>query len=526
MTVLPGKTYTTEDLLKILWQHKWLVVFPFVMAMVSTVAVSLVLPKKYRSETTILVVPQRVPESYVRATVTTRIEDRLSSLREQILSRSRLERIVYDFNLYPDLRQKAPMEDVIEAMRHNVEITVQRGDAFKVSFVSGEPRVAQKVAERLASLFIEENLRDREVQAEGTNQFLDSQLEEARRRLVEHEKKLEEYRRRYAGQLPTQVQTNLQAIQNVQLQLQALNESMNHDRDRRLIVERQLTDLEAAGSAASAPVDLPPRSSDPPSISNAQLLDAAQARLRALQLHYTDEHPDVAAAKRQIRELEAKVQAEQSTATTTQAPVTQPLTAGEALRQSRIRDFKAELRNIDAQLARKQADERQLQEAVASYQVKVDAAPTRESELTELTRDYTTLQSAYTSLLTKREDSKVAANLERRQVGEQFKVLDPARVPERPFSPNVRLINSAGAVLGLGIGVLLIGFLEYRDSSLRTEDDVVRVIQLPVLAVVPIMASERDLRLHRRRQLLVGLAVFVLMMSAGAAVLLWKFPIL
>jgi len=524
--VLPGKIYTPEDILRILWQRKWLLAIPFVVAVISTFAVSMYLPKQYRSETVILVVPQRVPESYVRSTVTARIEDRLSSLREQILSRSRLERIVMDFNLYSAMRQKAPMEDVIEAMRRNVDVTVQRGDAFKVSFVNGDPRVAQKVTERLASIFIDENLRDREVQAEGTNQFLDSQLEDARRRLVEHEKKLEEYRRRYAGQLPTQVQSNLQAIQSAQLQLQALNESMNRDRDRQVLVERQLADAQA-GVPATTSTEPPSTSAEgTPILSNAQLLEAARARLAVLETRYTEEHPDVAATKRQVRDLEAKVAAE-SAAVKAQGPqAPRPLTTAEMQRQSRIRELTAEIQNLDSQITRKQAEEHQLRETISAYQAKVEAAPTRESELTELTRDYATLQGAYTSLLTKREDSKMSANLERRQVGEQFKVLDPPRIAERPFSPNVRLINAAGAAVGLGIGMLLIAFLEYRDSSLRTEEDVLRVIQVPVLALVPMMASDRELRLQRRRQLLVGLAVFVMVASSGAALLLWKLQIL
>jgi polysaccharide chain length determinant protein (PEP-CTERM system associated) len=469
------------------------------------------------------VIPQRVPESYVRSTVTTKIEDRLSSLREQILSRSRLERIVRDFNLYPEMREKAPMEDVIEAMRRSIDVAVERGDAFKVSFVSGNPGIAQKVTERLASIFIEENLRDREVQAEGTNQFLDSQLEDARRRLVEHEKKLEDYRRRYAGQLPTQVQTNLQAIQNAQMQLQALNESINRDRDRRLVLERQLADVQSAPSTIeNAPTTNGP-DAPAPAMSSAQLLDVARARLRALQLHYTAEHPDVVAAKRQIEELEAKVQAESSAPKSAAPP---PVSAAEIQRRNRIGELTAELRSIDAQVLRKQTQERQLQESVASYQAKVDAAPTRESELTELTRDYSTLQGAYTTLLTKREDSKVAANLERRQVGEQFKVLDPARVPERPFSPNVMMINAIGAALGLAIGLGFIALLEYRDATLRTEDDITRVVHLPVLALVPMMSSERERRSYRRRRLLIGLTVLVMVASSGAAVLLWRLEIL
>ena len=154
---------------------------------------------------------------------------------------------------------------------------------------------------------------------------------------------------------------------------------------------------------------------------------------------------------------------------------------------------------------------------MADYQAKVDVVPTRESELVELTRDYGTLQAAYTSLLTKREDSKIAANLERRQIGEQFRILDPASLPERPYNQAQRLgIIASGAVAGLVLGLLLVGFLEYRDSSLKREEDVVRILSLPVLALVPVMASDRERRRQRRRSLAANVAAGVALLGSAA----------
>ncbi len=513
--MLPGKKYTTDEILRILWHRKFVILVPFLVASVSTAIVAHKLPKRYRSETVILVVPQRVPEEYVRSTVTTRIEDRLTSLRSQILSRSRLERIVQDFNLYPEMRREAVMEDVIESMRNDVDVKVERGDAFRISYISANPNSAQKVTERLASLFIEENLRDRAVQAEGTNQFLDSQLEEARRRLLEQEKKLEEYQRRFSGQLPTQVQGNLQAIQSAQLQLQSVTESLNRDRDRRLILERQIGDLQTAID----PVPLvTPAGAEPPAASTAQLLEAARARLRMLELRFTPEHPDVKAAKSAIRDLDAKLQAE--AAQRSDAP--RPTNPAEAARQMRLRDLTAEMKNLDTQIEAKREQERQLTASIASYQGRVDAVPTRQAELTELTRDYDTLQKTYSSLLSKREESKVAANLERNQSGEQFKVLDPARVPERPASPDVLKIDLAGMMLGLMIGVGLVGLLEYRDTTFKTEAEIRQLLQLPVLALIPMMASERERRTRRRRLRLLSLGAAVVVVSSVVALVLWK----
>jgi polysaccharide chain length determinant protein (PEP-CTERM system associated) len=520
--VLPGKKYSPEDILRIAWHRKWVILVPFVVAAISTAAISHRLPKKYRSETVILVIPQRVPENYVRPTVTTRIEDRLTTLREQILSRSRLERIVQDFDLYPETRKQMVMEDVIVAMRNDIDVKVERGDAFRVSYVSSDPRTAQKVTERLASLFIEENLRDRELQAEGTNQFLDSQLEEARRNLLEHEKKLESYQRQYAGQLPNQVQANMQAIQSAQMQLQSLTESINRDTDRRLMLERQIADLQAA-PADSVPV-LPAGSELPAGASAAQQLEAAEARLHALESRLKPEHPDVKALKSVIRDLEAKAAAEAARQPAPQSGP-RPASAAELIRQNRLRDLTAELKNLDNQLTAKRQHEKQLTDVIASYQSKIDAVPTREAELTELTRDYATLQTAYTTLLARREDSKVAANLERNQRGEQFKVLDPARIPERPASPQVMKINVMGAGLGLMLGLGIVALLEYRDTSFKTEEDVKQLLQLPVLALIPMMASERERRNRKRRLKLLSLGAAVVVLSSAVVLVLWKLQI-
>lgn len=481
-------------------------------------------PKLYRSETVILVVPQRVPESYVRSTVTTRIEDRLGSISPQILSRPRLEQIIQEFGLYSEQIVTQPMELVVDSMRRAIEVNVERGNAFRVGYVSGDPVIAQKVTERLASLFIEENLRDREMQAEGTNRFLDAQLDEARLRLIEHEKTLEGFRRRYAGQLPTQIQTNLQAIQSARMQLQALNESIDRDRDRRLVLERQMADLNSDDIPSVSRLVAVTADARAGTSSTAEQVEAAQARLKELELRYRPEHPDVGAAQRQVRDLQAKLEAEQRRIRTLPSPDAPPtvLSAAEVARRGRLQNLDVEIKNLDVQLSRKHAQERELQETIASYQAKVDSAPTRESELTELTRDYATLQATYTGLLAKREESKISANLERNQVGEQFKLLDPAQVPERPFSPDLMTINLLGAALGLGLGLAATALLEFLDTTFRTEGDVMRVLQLQVLATVPVMSSERERRERHSRRLVAALTAFVLLAGSVAVFAVWK----
>ena len=186
--------------------------------------------------------------------------------------------------------------------------------------------------------------------------------------------------------------------------------------------------------------------------------------------------------------------------------------------------MRTELEALDRQLQAKQAEDPRLRGVINAFQARLGATPTRESELIALTRDYQTLQTAYQSLLAKEEDAKISANLQRREIGEQFRVLDPARIPESPFSPNRPLVNLMGALAGLGIGVGLAMLMEYRDSSFRTDSEVVSVLSLPVLAVIPVMMTTAEKRKVKRRRVRVVAAAATTSIIA-AVLLAWRFDL-
>jgi uncharacterized protein involved in exopolysaccharide biosynthesis len=260
-------------------------------------------------------------------------------------------------------------------------------------------------------------------------------------------------------------------------------------------------------------------------MTTARQLEAVQTQLNLTLLRFTADHPTVRALERSVRDLKAKLEAEES-APGVAAEKTTPSPA-EVARQKRLNDLRAELEVIDHQLAASQAEEAKLKQLVAGYQAKVEAVPTRESELVELTRDYSTLQAAYTSLLTKREDSKIAANLERRQIGEQFRILDPASLPEKPYNEAKQLaVTASGAMAALVFVLLLIGFQEYRDVTLKQEADVVRILSLPVLALVPVMRSERERRRHHLRALASNVTAGLALLGAVAVVVAWRLQLL
>src|SRR5688572_7927027 len=261
--MLPGKTYRPEDYVEILWRRKWVAIVPFVIISLGTVIGTQFLPNRYRSEAQVRVVPPQVPENYVQTTVTASLSFRLQAISQEIQSRTRLERIIQELNLFPEERRTMIMEDVVELMRRDISVQIGRARSrreqpgyFTVSFTSDNPRTALQVTERLASQFISENLQDRTVQADQTSRFIETQVDEARRRLADREQRVAEFKRRYAGQLPSQVQSNLAVMQNTQSQIQNLVERVNRERDRQIVIDKMMADIMTI-SAETAPAASP-----------------------------------------------------------------------------------------------------------------------------------------------------------------------------------------------------------------------------------------------------------------------------
>ncbi len=516
--MIPGKQYRPEDLLRIAWRRRWLILLPFVLVASATTAYTYFLPNVYRSETLIMVVPQRVPESYVQSTVTMRIEDRLQAISQQILSRPRLERIIEEFNLYPEQRKSALIEDVVARMRSEIDPQIVRGDAFRISYVYGEPRTAMRVVERLATLFIDENLRDREVLAEGTNQFLEAQLEDARKRLIDQEKKLADYRLKHSSEMPDHLDANLQAQHNAEMQVQAIVNALTIDQDRRRTLERQIAELSAPLAIETSVAVARPSGDSAPATATEQLA-AARSLLAELLLRLTPEHPDVVRTKRQIVDLEGKAAAE--SAIVAGGKVTIAATPAERARLNRLNDLKNDLESLNRDIARKEDQEGRLRATIETYQQRVQSVPLRETELAELTRDYTTTNQLYQGLLQRHESAKISANLERRQQGEQFKVIEPAQMPERAYSPNRLRLNALGAALGVALGLALAALLEYFDTSMRNEEDVVIALSVPVLALIPHVKGIEDVMLQRRRFVMWGVTAVATVLMSMAGVYLY-----
>lgn len=471
--MIPGRTYTPQDVIDAL-RRRWIwMAGAFAVLALVALAVVLQMPRSYTSVATLQVVSEPAADAYVRTTPQARLSDRLQSIGRTTLTRPRLESIITDLDLYPDMRQRVPMDYVLDRMRSEIVFKSTDKDVFNLGFVAQDRHKALQVATRLTSLFLEENSRDREEQAQAATRFLDAQLESVRKTLDEQEAKLEAYKSQHAGQLPSQLSMNVQELNNSQNNLRSVLDTIARDQEQKLLLQRQ---LEAAQNLPETV--LPMAGVDTAAALGADPLETARAQLKALELRLTPEHPDIQRAKRLIAKLEQQAAADGSPAGTAAS-------ASSLRRDFQIRDLRAQIDTIDRRIGSNQEQVRQLRARIDDYSRRIDATPLRESEMATLSRDHDDTKKLYSSLLVKRQEAGMAANLEQKDLGDRFRLIESAQLPEMPSSKSRRSQFLLGLLAALGLAVGLGAFLEYRDTSIRSELDITAALGLPVLALIP-----------------------------------------
>lgn len=528
----------TSDYLDILRRRKWYIVFSILLVLFTASVYSVVAPEKYKSSTTILVVAQKVPEGYVRSTISTHVDERLFTIRQQVLSRTRLLAVMEELGLYKAERKKLPAEEVVEMMRKSIDIQVasatDRGrrrdsgeDAFTLTVTHGNPQSAMMTASRLASYFIDENLKSREQQAVGTSEFLESQLQETKVRLEKQEEKVKQYKLQFMGELPQQLQANLQILSRLQDQLRMNSDSTRTAQDRKVYLEAQIGVLEAqlntiaaqmsasekaARDAAAAGSDAP-TSSGMSTAALANELSVKKSQLAALSAKYTDKYPEIRRLKDEVAQLEKRL----AEAIPQEGPSGSYSQAPGSRERDEILRMRAQSKALDSEIASLRRDRQGLERSIAGLEARVEKSPRREQEMVSLTRDYENLKLSYDDLLKKKLDAEVSQNLEKRQKGEQFQILDPADLPQEPFTPNrpkVFGIAFAAALL-IGFGGA-IGF-EMINPTLRGKRDFQHFFKVPVLASIPII---RDTEYEARKSRQVTI-VYSGLISFSALVILF-----
>ena len=479
--MLGHRSLTLNDYLSILKRRGWIVLIPLILLPILTVAYSYTIPPQYLSQTLVLVEGQRVAEGIVKPVISADLDSRLSSMKEQILSRSSIQPIIDRYNLYAD--KKMSMDDRIDLTRKNIDIktiTSETGrggglPGFFISFKSSDPHTAQQVCTEITSLFISENLRSRSDSAEGTVDFLKSQLSDAKRNLDEQDAKLAAFQQEYIGRLPGEEESNSNMLASLNTQLEASTQAlarMQQDKTFAESILAQQLGTQNAGLPASPVTAAVPANSA--AFDQLQMLQAQRAELLS---HYTADYPDVVALDRRIAEVRRQAARPVPTRNSASATIASSRPDTPAVQQLRAQVQAAQI-GIDE----KRREQAQVQGAIGNYQSRVMASPAIDQQYKQLTRDNQTAQQFYDDLRNKINSSQMATDLEKRQQGEQFRLMDAANLPEAPFSPKRSVFLTAGIAGGFIFGIAIILLLEFRDTSVRNERDVWAFMELPLLA--------------------------------------------
>lgn len=492
--MLGHRTLTLQDYSTILKRRWWILAIPAIIFPIVGYGITFFVQPEYLSQTLVLVEQQKVPESYVKAVVTEDLSGRLASMKEQITSRSRLQPIIERFNLFAN--SGLSMDDRIDRTRKNIGIAPIQSEiartnglpGFFISFKASDPRTAQLVCGEIQSLFVSENLSDRAASAAGTTDFLKGQLADAKAKLDEQDAKLRKFQQTYVGKLPGAEASNINMLTTLNTQLDAATQGLARMEQDKSYAESILSlQIQNQGTPT------PEHGGTAPQAQQAELqqLLAQEADLTS---RYTDDYPDVLSVKRKIKELRQKIAETPATAT---APAT-PTPTPKSTDSLGVQQLRAQLRSMDQGIAQKKRDQAAIQAQLHQYQERVASSPEVEEEYKSITRDNQTAQAFYDDLLSKMNQSKMATDLERRQQGEQFRVMDEPNLPESPSSPKRPVYIMGGLAAGLFLGLLIVGTLEYLDTAVRSERDIWAFTKLPTLGVIAFNGEAEQVNLRRR----------------------------
>jgi polysaccharide chain length determinant protein (PEP-CTERM system associated) len=462
----------------------WILLLTLGVSLTITV-VALRLPSIYRAETVILVNPQKVSEGIVQQTVTGNVSDRLSTIRQEVMSPTQLGILIKELGLYPKLRGNVSDQELVGLMQRSTSIEVmdsggQRLSTFRVAFMDTDRNQVAPVANRLASLFIERSQKAREVRINGTSEFLETELQETKRQLEEKERLLQDVKSRYIMDLPESKQYHLEAMNTLRDQLRNSQEQVNRDRQSKVYLQSmaglapQTIDLDQQGTGTKSPYETQ--------------LQKLEVQMKDLQVRYGPNYPDVRKLRTEINRLKAKAESEKPE---TEAPAADPQVSTVS-HQAHNPVVEAEVNKLDQDIADQTKVQADLEKQIQYHVGKLQQVPVFEQQIAGLMRDYDSIRNHYNQLQAKKLDTAMASELETHEAGERFEVLDPAVPPEGPAGPKRGFMIGGGLFFGLLCGIGVAFLVEVSDESVRHEREAAQIFGKPVLAGIPKITSVQE----------------------------------
>jgi len=543
----------------------------FILVLSVAVTTAFVLPPIYRSATTILVEGQQIPTEYVRTTVTSYVEERLQIITQQVMSRTKLLEIIEQFKLYSEMRKKNTVEEIIEKMRKDISLktisaNVKEGSgrsgsgtiAFTLSYEGRQPATVQRVANVLASLYIEENVKTREKRAETTTEYLEAELKNVKTEIDAMEKRISQFKVEYAGVLPENSQINRQALERLLGERESIEMQIRSLQERQIFLQNQLAQMDQRAPVIAEGGE---RIAGP-----AERLNYLRMQLVALQAKYSDKHPDVKNLKSEIKELEAQLQQTGDTEgkgkrlTELQAELAElqakygpkhpdvisktrevetladelkrmeggspgAALAATGTENPAYTSLKTQIAAIGMEMNNLMAERERLKEKIDLYQARIEKGPLIEREYIDLTRNYDHLRARYNDIMSNLMQAKAAQSLEESQRSERFTIIEAANLPEKPFKPNRMAIIMVGLVLAVGAGAGYAAGREALDRSIKTVDELSALMGLPVLSAVSLIITPEERRGRQIKLMILGVGCLGLVIAAVILVHFFYMPL-
>ncbi|MGH9731190.1 MAG: GumC family protein [Candidatus Acidiferrales bacterium] len=498
------KSQGIEEYWSIVRRHRWLILLSIFVCWATVWVIGWLLPATYQSEALILVEQQQVTSELVPPNVSVSLQDRLQSMTQQVLSRTQLQGIIDRYHLYTKhsgLLAIFEPTDPVDQMRKDINVTPvevpgRNGDltAFKIDYTGPTPELTQQVNSELTSAFLDQNLKSQQQLSQSTTSFFDRQLADARAKLEEQGAKVRAFKAQHVGELPDQLESNVQILSGVQNQLEGTQRALDRAQQQKLYLQSIIQQYDSVqtdlGNGDSAET--------PPALDKE--LKNLRMQLAAERSQYTDSYPDVVALKDQIAKTEKlKKQIEDEIATNQKAAKTSKDSATSMAGADFQNGAPTPMMQIQSQLKANQLEikgyekqEKAMEGRVAEYQARLNMMPATEQALADVSRGYNESQKNYDSLLAKQSQSQLATNLANNEQGQQFRLLDPAQLPDKPASPNHILLSLGGLILGIAVGVGLTALLELTDARVRNEEDLEGLVAARVLVGIPRISTPKE----------------------------------
>jgi polysaccharide chain length determinant protein (PEP-CTERM system associated) len=500
------KNMELSDWAEILLRRKWFIMFCILLITFAASVYCVVSKEMFKSTSSILVIPQKIPDAYIKSTVDIRlaIEEKINTLQLQVLTKTRLKSIIDELDLFPELTGEGREKEALKLMRKRIIVGMlgskdrnrEVRNVFSIEYAHEDPQVAKLVNSKLTSLFIGENIRRREQQAVGTIELFESQGKEVEKQLEDKDRGIREFRTKYLGELPEQLDSNLRMLERYKEDLKSNRDSIRSAKDRLLLINTQIAELKAKTGIIDSKDATGEDDESQDSLKTLSLsAQIAQKRgmLSQLRLKYTESHPEIRFLKGEIGELEKELKKSGSGKDGSRkllnedyayySPETEQMSQQIAILMQQKRAINLEIKNLIR-------DQAEITKLVDLYSLRVENTPKREHQLKELTRDYNNLKEYYEELTNKKMDADLSKSMESREQGEQFQLLEPPSLPSQPYKPARLMVMALAVLLSISAGVGGAIGLEYMDNTIKTPGEFKEIVDIPVLVSLPLVLTE------------------------------------